>query len=238
MMDSGGINLNKYITGIGYCTRKEADELIKTKRITINGKIAKPGSRVTDKDKIKLDGQEIGGIIKIDEKKTYLIFNKPRGLVITTNKTAKNNILDYIGHEKQMLPIGKMDKETGGLMFLTDEHLSKTKIRKFMAVEHEYLVSCNHKISKELIQALEKGVVKGRKKFPKCKVTRISKVTMSVKIRNADDHMLKIMCSSQGFRVKEIHRVKVAGLTLGKLRPGKWKNVKGNDLVRLKGLFQ
>ena len=113
----GGINLNKYIVSTGYCTRKEAEELIREKRITINGQNAKPGSRVTDKDTIKLDGQEINGIVKIDQKRTYVVFYKPNGIVISTNKNAKHNIIDFIGHEKQIIPIGRMEKETEGLMF-------------------------------------------------------------------------------------------------------------------------
>ena len=106
-----------------------------------------------------------------------------------------------------------------------------------MAVDHEYIVSTNQKITTEFMNALEKGVFKKGKKYPKCKVRKLSKVTMSLSIRNADDRMIKLMCHSLGYRVKLLTKISIGGIRLGKLRPGKWKNLKGNDLVKLKSFL-
>jgi len=232
-----GVNINRFVANHGYCSRKEAEALLKAKKIRINGKIAKPGDRVVAGDTVKLNGQEIGNVQKASKKKTYVMFYKPPGLIYSTNKQAKNNLIDYIGHEKNIAPIGKLDKDSEGLMLLTDEGISNTKIKQILSHEQEFVVNLNQKVSMDLIVALEKGFTKKGKRFPKCKAKRISKTTLNIRIRNADDGLIKLMCHAQGYRVKQMIRVKYANIALGRLKMGKWKNLNHAEVERVRALF-
>jgi len=232
-----GININRYVANHGYCSRKEAEELLKAKRIRINGKIAKPGDRAKVGDTVTMDGQKIGGIQKESKKKTYVMFYKPPGLICSTNKQAKNNIIDYIGHEKNISPIGKLDKDSEGLILLTDEGISNTKVRQILGNEQEFVVNLNQKVSIVLINALEKGFTRKGKRFPKCKAKRISKTTLNIRIRNATDGLVKLMCHAQGYRVKQMIRTKYANISVGRLKMGKWKNLNHKEVETVRALF-
>ena len=165
------------------------------------------------------------------------MFYKPPGLVCTSNTQAKHNILDYIGHEKNLTPIGKMSKESEGLIILTDESISNTKVRQILGAEQEYMINLNQKISMEMIIALEKGFTRKGKRYPKCKAKRINKTALNIKIRNTDDGLIKIMCHALGYRVKQMIRIKYGNISLGKLKMGKWKNLNHNEIQRVRSLF-
>lgn len=234
---SESININRFIANNANCTRKEAELILKDKRIRINGKIAKPGDKVAIGDTVKMDGQEISAIQKGGKKKTYLMLYKPSGLVCTTNKEAKHNVLDYIGHEKDIKPIGKMHKDSEGLLLLTDEAISNTKVRQILKEEQEFLVYVNQKVSPDMITALEKGFSRKGKRFPRCKARRINKTSLSIRIRNADDGLIRIMCHALGYRVKQMIRTKYGTISIGKLNIGKWKKLNHQEIQTLRSLY-
>jgi len=232
-----GIILNKFIGNLGIYSRKEADELIKEKRVRVNGKLAKPGMRLEEGDKVSIDGEEVGSMVK-KRKPSYIVMNKPYGVVCSTNKAAKNNIIEFIDHEKQVIPITKLEKESTGIVILSDDNqINKRKRELIQKQEQEYFLTVNHKITREFIHALEKGIHHKRRKFPKAKVKRLSKNTMSITIPSADDRTVKIMCGSQGYRVKEIMKLSIATIRITKLKPGKWRNLTPTELTKLKGII-
>ena len=218
--------LNKYLTAMGIATRREAETMIKDKRLRINGKIAKPGDRITQHDKVTLDGADIGGIVKTTGKNSYIVFYKERGMVCSANKSQKNNIVDFIGHEKYLTPVGKLSKDSEGLVVLTDDQKFNVAIGKRVDTEDcDYLVHLNHKISKELLQSLSNLNTDRRFRHIQIKINRISKVDMIVSAKNAKDSMIFSIFSSLGYRVKSLTRIRVGPLKLNKLKPAKWRNL-------------
>src|SRR6056300_164426 len=151
--DQNQVRINKFFSEIGYCSRREADKLIEQKLVTINGKLAENGSKVSPTDAIRLRGELISGI---ETKMVYLAFNKPRGIVCTTDtKKEKNNIIDYIGYEERIFPIGRLDKDSQGLILLTNDGDIVNKIlRSKNKNEKEYLVTVKQAITKSFIHKM------------------------------------------------------------------------------------
>lgn len=215
---------------MGLGTRREADDMIKAGRLRINGKVAKPGDRITEHDKVTLDGAEIGGIVQTSGKKTYIAFYKTRGIVCSTNKNQKNNIVEIIGHEKYISPIGKLSKETEGLVLLTDDQRFNAAIGKKVDQDDcEYLVTLNRKITKDLMTSLLTIKSDRRFRHVQLKTNRLSKVDIVVSIKNAKDSSIISIFSSLGYRVKSLTRTRIGPLRLQKLKPGKWRNLNHHE---------
>ena len=151
------IRINKYLSQVGYCSRREADKLIEQGRVTVNNNIVGHGFKITSKDIIKVDSEKINNNIK---SRTYLVFNKPRGIVCTTDTEKEDqNIIDYINYKKRIFPIGRLDKMSEGLIFLTDDGEIVNKIlRSRYMHEKEYLVTVNKKISSDFIYKMANGI--------------------------------------------------------------------------------
>ena len=223
---------------MGLGTRREADEMIKSGRLRINGKIAKPGDRITEADKITLDGAEIGGIVKTSGKRHYIAFYKTRGMVCSANKNQKNNILGIIGHEQYISPIGKLSKESEGLVLLTDDQRFNAAIgKKIDTSDCEYMVTLNRKVTKDFLNNLSKLKSDRRFRHMKINVSRLSKVDMTVSLKNAKDTSLLSIFSALGYRVKSITRIRIGPLRLHKLKPGKWRNLNHQETNQLTGTF-
>jgi 23S rRNA pseudouridine2604 synthase len=230
--------LNKYISAMGLGTRREADDMIKTGRLRINGKVAKPGDRITEHDKITLDGAEIGGIVRTTGKKTYIAFYKMRGMVCSANKAQKNNIVELIGHEKYISPIGKLSKETEGLVLLTDDQRFNAAVGKKVDTDDcEYMVTLNRKITKDMMAGLSKIKSDRRFKLVQLKSNRLSKVDIVVSVKNAKDSTIISIFSSLGYRVKSLTRTRIGTLRLTKLKPGKWRNLNHLETTNFLGQF-
>ena len=174
MSDHSSIRINKYLSERGPYSRRGIDKLINEKRISVNGKSIKPGFKVNSDDEIKIDGEII---IKSKKRKknTYLIFNKPVGVECTTNQKIKNNIIDYIGYPQRIFPIGRLDKDSEGLIFLTNDGDIVNKIlRSENNNEKEYIVQVNRKITSEFLSKMSKGVKLKNNKTKPCVIQKIN----------------------------------------------------------------
>lgn len=214
------MRINKYISEKGICSRREADQLIKDKRVTINGIIAELGSTVEKEDIIKIDGKPL----KKKDKTVYIAFNKPVGVVCTTDRKEKNNIIDYIKYDKRIFHIGRLDKDSEGLIFLTNDGDIVNKIlRAGNNHEKEYIVTVDKPIDDNFIKDMSKGVKILNKLTKKCKVIPISKNTFRIILTEGMNRQIRRMCEVFGYNVINLKRVRIMNVHLGELKVGKWR---------------
>ena len=226
------ISINKYVAQLGLCSRREADRWIDAGRIRINGQIAQKGNRVKPTDTVSIDEESVQKTPK--KKHTYIILNKPEGITSTTNKSDKTNIIDFIGHQKRIFPVGRLDKASTGMILLTSDGDIVNKIlRESNNHEKEYYVEVDRNITKEFLTNMRNGIYIGGKKTKKCKVEKIGKMSFSITLTQGLNRQIRRMCETQRYRVKVLHRVRIMHILLGKLKPGKWRNLTPNELDQL-----
>ena len=223
MSDTEGTRINKFLSEIGYCSRREADVLLKNKRITINGKVATLGAKVHYDDEVKLDGDTLSTPKK--EKPIYIALNKPAGIVCTTdNKKEKNNIVDFIGHDSRIFPIGRLDKDSEGLIFLTNNGDIVNKIlRAGNQHEKEYIVTVNRAITPAFIKGMASGVPILGVKTKKCEVESLGKHQFRIVLTQGLNRQIRRMCVHFGYEVKALTRVRIMNIKLD-MPVGKWRN--------------
>jgi len=207
--------LNKYLSEAGYCSRREADRLIDAGRVTINDIIPEMGTKVTPEDIVKVDGIIIGGR---KEEFTYLAFNKPVGIVCTTDtRVEKDNIIDYINYPKRIFPIGRLDKPSEGLILLTDDGDIVNKIlRASNNHEKEYIVSVDHPISQTFIQRMAGGIYLEDlgQRTKKCEVKKIDAYTFSIILTQGLNRQIRRMCEYLNYEVQTLKRVRIMNIKL------------------------
>jgi 23S rRNA pseudouridine2604 synthase len=224
---SESIRINKYISEKGLCSRREADELIRQGRVTINGKKAEIGSKVCSGDVVKLDGR----ILSPKAPPVYLAFNKPTGIVCTTDRREKDNIIDFISYPKRIFPVGRLDKESEGLIFLTSDGDIVNKIlRAGNNHEKEYIVTVNRPITESFIESMENGVRILGTVTKKCKAARISKYTFRIILTEGMNRQIRRMCEVFGYEVVKLKRVRIMSVSLGSLPAGKWRYLTADEL--------
>ncbi|MCR5623789.1 MAG: rRNA pseudouridine synthase [Lachnospiraceae bacterium] len=235
------VRINKYLSEVGVCSRREADRYILQKRITVNGEIAVPGQKVAESDIICIDGREI----KKSSKEVFLIFNKPRGLVCTTarkeNGKKIKNVVDYINYPERIYPVGRLDKDSEGLLILTNqgEYLNKI-LKSRYGHEKEYIVELDNAISDVDIKKLENGIhiVDEEKDIDvvtkPCKVARLSDKSINITITQGINRQIRRMCASLGYRVLKLKRVRIINIRLGDLKTGEYRVMSEAEVLELK----
>jgi len=206
--------INKYLSEVGYCSRREADRLILEGKVTINGKIPEIGTKVEESDQVEVKGQRIKKSIR--QKNTYLAFNKPVGIVCTTDrKVAPNNVLDFIKYPKRIFPIGRLDKLSEGLIFLTNDGDIVNKIlRARNNHEKEYIVKVNRPINSDFIKSMSNGVEILDTITKNCFVKQLGQRNFKIILTQGLTRLIRRMCEALGYRVRSLKRVRIMNIKL------------------------
>ena len=230
------IRINKYLSEVGYCSRRAADTLLEEGRITINGKIPEMGTKVSDEDEIFVDGKSIK---KVEEDFVYIAFNKPVGIVCTTDsKREKNNIIDYIKHRKRIFPVGRLDKPSEGLILLTSDGDIVNKIlRARNNHEKEYLVRVNKPINPKFLEKMRNGVPILDTITKKCQVDKIDDMNFRIILTQGLNRQIRRMCEHLGYEVKKLKRIRIMNIKLD-LPVGKWRDLSSQELSSLNDLIK
>ncbi len=204
--------LNKFIGETGYCSRREADKLIEEGRVTINGIVPEMGTKVAPDDEVCIDGKLI---VEKNEKPIYLAFSKPVGIECTTNLDVRDNIVDYINYPKRIFPIGRLDKASEGLIFMTNDGDIVNKIlRARNNHEKEYTVTVNRPITDRFIERMGNGVPILETVTRKCKVEQISKYTFKIILTQGLNRQIRRMCEYLGYEVTALKRIRIINISL------------------------
>jgi len=219
-MERQDISLNKFISETGFCSRREADKLIETGRVTVNNKLPKLGNRVSYDDIIKIDGKPL----KPKDKPIYIAFNKPVGVSSTTDRKDKYNIIDYINHSKRIFPIGRLDKPSEGLIFLTNDGDIVNKIlRAGNNHEKEYIVTVDKPVTAEFIHRMGNGIKILDTVTQKCFVKQESKYVFRIILTQGLNRQIRRMCEALNYHVTKLVRTRIMNITLSGIAPGKWR---------------
>lgn len=228
------VRINKFLSEIGYCSRREADKLIDEKKISVNGKIISMGTKVIPSDKIEINGIEIE---KKNEEKIYIAFNKPKGIVCTTNtKVEKNNIIDYINYPKRIFPIGRLDKLSEGLILLTNDGDIINKIlRSRNNHDKEYIVTLNKPIKEEFIKKMSSGIPILGRTTKKCFVKKIDNSKFKIILTEGLNRQIRRMCQYLNYKVIKLKRIRIMNINLD-LDVGKYRFLSNTELKKLNEL--
>ena len=213
-------SLNKYISETGFCSRREADKYIEQGRVTINGAVATKGNRVTEGDIVEIDGEPV----KTKDKTVYLAFNKPRGITCTTDLKDKHNIISYINYKSRIFPIGRLDKPSEGLIFLTNDGDIVNKIlRAGNNHEKEYVVTVDKPVTAAFIKKMGDGVRILDTVTKKCFVKQEGKNHFRIILTQGLNRQIRRMCQALGYNVETLKRIRIMNITLAGLPAGKWR---------------
>ena len=221
--------INKYLSESGYCSRREADRLIEQKRIKINGELAVVGSKVTDQDKITVDDKPI----KKQNEFIYLAFNKPVGITSTTDQTIKDNIVDYINYHKRIFHIGRLDKDSEGLILMTnDGDIVNQILRAENNHEKEYIVVVNKKITQDFLTNMSKGVPILDTVTKPCYIKQTGEKTFKIILTEGLNRQIRRMCDYFGYQVVSLKRIRIMHIHLD-VPTGKYRELTKNELDHL-----
>jgi 23S rRNA pseudouridine2604 synthase len=222
--------LNKAISETGFCSRRAADKLIEKERVKVNGEIAGLGVKVTATDTISIDGKTITKNVK----NIYLAFNKPVGITCTTDTSIKSNIISFINYHERIFPVGRLDKPSEGLIFMTNDGDIVNKIlRSKNNHEKEYIVTVDKKISPQFIKGMRNGVPILDTVTKKCSVEKIDNHTFSIILTEGLNRQIRRMCDHFGYEVKTLKRIRIMNISLGNLRIGKYRSFTSTELQEL-----
>ena len=229
--------VNKYLSEVGYCSRREADRLILEGKVTINGKIPEIGAKVEESDHVEVKGQRIEKSPR--HKNVYLAFNKPLGIVCTTNrKVEPDNVIDFIKYPKRIFPIGRLDKLSEGLIFLTNDGDIVNKIlRSKNNHEKEYIVSLNRQINNEFIQKMSNGIKILDTITKNCFVKKLGPKKFKIVLTQGLNRQIRRMCESLGYRVQSLKRVRIMNIKLD-VPTGKYRAFTKGELLELNRLLK
>ena len=223
------MRLNKFISETGLCSRREADARIEAGRVTINGVVATLGMQVDAGDLVCVDGQPVGGA----EQHVYIALNKPVGVVCTTDREIPGNITDFVGYRERIFPIGRLDKDSEGLILLTNNgDIVNEILRVENSHEKEYVVTVDRPVTEIFLNGMASGVrILGTVTKP-CKVTRVGPATFRIILTQGLNRQIRRMCSFFGYKVLRLQRVRIINLTLEglALKTGKWRELKDHEV--------
>jgi len=224
------VRLNKYISETGVCSRREADKWIEAGRVTLNGVPATLGHKVAQGDEVRIDGNPVGA----KKKAIYIALNKPVGITCTTEAHVEDNIVRFVGHSERIFPVGRLDKDSEGLILLTnDGDIVNEILRSENEHEKEYVVSVNRPITDLSLKMLASGVkIMGVTTKP-CKVERVDAETFRLVLTQGLNRQIRRMCSALGYRVRRLQRVRIINLHVGALRAGEWRYLTDSEVARL-----
>ena len=228
--DSDGIRLNKYIASSGLCSRREADTLIENGKVTVNGVTAVQGTKVIPGDTVEVNGIKV----KPDDDMIYIAFNKPLGITCTTDRRDPSNIIDYIRFEERIFPVGRLDKNSSGLILLTNDGSIVNKLlRAENGHEKEYLVTVNRPYDKAFIKSMESGVpVLGQMTLP-CRLKPVGDKTFRIILHQGLNRQIRRMCEYLGYKVTRLKRIRFMNIQLGDLESGKWRYLTAEEKKEL-----
>ena len=229
--------INKYLSEFGYCSRRVADRLIAKGKVTINGKVPEMGSKVEEGDLVEVEGQRIEKSTK--QKNIYLAFNKPVGIVCTTDRRVEpDNILDFIKYPTRVFPIGRLDKLSEGLIFLTNDGDIVNKIlRARNKHEKEYIVTVNRPINRDFIQSMSNGVEILDTITRNCFVKKLGQKKFKIILTQGLNRQIRRMCDSLGYKVQTLKRVRIMNIKLD-IPTGKYREFTKEELQELNGLLK
>ncbi|EGL15604.1 MULTISPECIES: 23S rRNA pseudouridine(2604) synthase RluF [Paenibacillus] len=228
------MRINKFISETGICSRRKADELVQAGRVTINGALAELGSTAEPGDDVRIDGKPLG----TKKKSVYIALNKPVGITCTTERHIPGNIVDFVRHPERIFPIGRLDKDSEGLILMTNDGDIVNKIlRAENNHEKEYIVTVNQPITNSFVQGMSTGVrILGTKTKP-CKVTRINDHTFRIILTQGLNRQIRRMCQAFGYQVHRLQRVRIMNIKLDGLPKGKWRDLSESEFSRLTELL-
>lgn len=226
--------INKYLSEAGYCSRRAADKLIQQKRITVNGELPQMGTKVSTEDQIRVDGKLISGP---QEDFVYLAFNKPIGIVCTTDtRVEKDNIIDFINYPKRIFPIGRLDKPSEGLIFLTNDGDIVNKIlRAKNGHEKEYIVGVDKPITDDFVNRMQNGIPILDTLTKKCKVEKIDSHSFKIILTQGLNRQIRRMCEYLDYRVRSLKRIRIMNVTLD-VPVGQWRYLTADELKEINAL--
>lgn len=224
------MRINKFISETGYCSRREADKLVESGRVTINGKPAELGSQAELGDDVRIDGKRIGE----QKEHVYIALNKPVGITSTTEAHIRGNIVDFVGHEERIFPIGRLDKDSEGLILLTnDGDIVNRILRAEGRHEKEYVVTVNRPVTQPFLKGMSEGVrILGSMTLP-CKITKEGDRVFRIILTEGKNRQIRRMCTAFGFQVVKLRRVRIMNIHLGDLKTGKWRDLTKGEMSEL-----
>ena len=221
------MRLNKYISESGIASRREADTWIAAGRVTVNGKVAGLGTQVEEGDRVEVDGRALPE----RRREIYIALNKPRGITCTTERDVAGNVVDFIGHHERIFPIGRLDKDSEGLILLTN---NGDIVNEILRVEHghekEYLVTVERPVTDTFLSMMAAGVRIGGEKTRPAVVTRTGPDTFRIVLTQGLNRQIRRMCSALGFRVLGLKRVRIMHIQLGSLATGAWRDLTAAEI--------
>jgi 23S rRNA pseudouridine2604 synthase len=225
------ISINKYIASTGFCSRREAEKYIEQERVTINDHVATLLDKVFPKDIVAVDGERLN----VKKKNTYIAFHKPMGVTCTTDLKDKTNIIDFINHSNRIFPIGRLDKDSTGLILLTDDgDIVNHILRVENNHEKEYVVRVNRNIDKDFVLQMSNGMIIQGEKTKKCVVKVESKNQFRIILKQGLNRQIRRMCQKLGYQVTSLSRVRIMHIHLNNLKMGKWRNLSEEEVDQLK----
>jgi len=230
------MRINNYISSAGICSRRQADELISQGRVKINGQKAEIGQDVNPGDKVEVNGEYLKPVKDF----VYIVLNKPVGITCTTERHIKGNIIDFINHPERIFPIGRLDKESEGLILLTsDGSIVNEILMDKNKYEKEYIVSVNNEITSAFIEGMSKGVrifnpVKNNyTRTNRCKIFKIDSRTFKIVLTQGLNRQIRRMCSHFGYEVIKLKRIRIMDISLKNLPVGKWRTLTNEEIKSL-----
>lgn len=228
--------INKYLSEVGYCSRRAADKLIDEGRITINGQVPEMGTKISEGDEVRVDGKLV---TEPKKRSVYIAFNKPIGIVCTTDtRVEKDNIIDYINYPSRIFPIGRLDKMSEGLILLTDDGDIVNKIlRARNNHEKEYLVNVDKPITSDFIEQMKAGVPILDTVTKECEVEQITKNRFKIVLTQGLNRQIRRMCEHLGYKVTKLKRTRIMNINLD-VQVGKWRDLTEKELSEINRLVE
>ena len=229
------ISLNKFISDSGFCSRREADKYIEECRVTINGKDAQKGNRVQEGDDVRIDGEPL----KKKKNSVYIAFNKPKGITCTTDIKDKTNIIDFIGYKSRIFPIGRLDKLSEGLIFLTNDGDIVNKIlRAGNGHEKEYIVTVDTAFDQTFINNMRNGVKILGTTTKKCFVKQEGEKRFRIILTQGMNRQIRRMCETLGYKVTSLKRIRIMNITIANLPAGKWRYFNPSEMNTINDMLK
>ena len=227
-----GKRLNKYIADSGYCSRREADRLIQEGRVRLDGRVGALGDRVQPGMAVTVDGKPLTG----EGEKVYILLNKPRGIVCTADPREPMNVVDYLGYPVRVFPVGRLDKDSEGLLLLTsDGEIVNRVLRAAGGHEKEYEVQIDRPVTPEFVRRMSEGVpILDTVTLP-CRVRRTGERSFNIILVQGLNRQIRRMCEALGANVTHLRRIRIMNLRLGRLQPGQWRELTEAELAELMG---
>ena len=225
-----GVRINKYLADAGKCSRRQADKLIEDGLVTIDGAVASLGDRVYPGMRVSVQGESVKPVTK----RKYIMLNKPVGIVCTADPNEKDNVIDFIDHDDRIFPIGRLDKDSEGLLLLTnDGDIVNRILRAAERHEKEYEVRVDKTVDYDFIKKMSSGVhILGTTTLP-CKLVKTGEKTFNIILTQGLNRQIRRMCEALGYEVKSLRRIRIMHLRLGNLKTGKWRNLTPTELSEL-----